>query len=131
MRGDRSWGKGPDRQDTPAPVARLMDSTAGGARAEDRLGNLFRQALPPSGLDARAHDRIMRRLRSAAPARRPGRFVLRWALPAVILFSSGAVVASMGVTTEFVRWLSNAVMPRSADKASAPRGPLAARPAEP
>jgi hypothetical protein len=113
MKGNRPWDNDirHGRADESPPVTRWRDRPPGGARAEDHVANLLRQALPPTGLDARAHDRVLRRLRGR-PSRRPTRVVLRWALPAVILFSSGAVVASVGIKSGFGRWLSNALSPR-------------------
>ncbi|HEY0708229.1 MAG TPA: hypothetical protein VGG33_15600, partial [Polyangia bacterium] len=83
------------------------------------MAALLRQATPPIGLDSRAHHRVLNRL-LAPKRRRRARFVLRWALPGVILFSSGIVVASMGLTTGLTRWLSSAVS-RSVGQEPGPR----------
>lgn len=77
-------------------VTRLVDRPSGQAGAEDRLASLLRQTEPSRGLDPGMRARVLSRL--TAPTRRwiPSP-TWRWGLVALVLCSSGVVVAAAGL----------------------------------
>lgn len=72
------------------------------ATDEERTGALIKRAAPPGGLDREGLDRVWKRITRGPASDRRDRLVwsLKWALVAMVLMASGAVVgAQTGVWT--------------------------------
>jgi len=104
--------------------ARLVIRPSDGTAPEDRAAKLLRAGDWSPVLEPAARARIFEGVRARQRARGPGLTGLRWALAAVVLFTSGGVIAA-AVTGRWPQFLSR---PRTVDSAATLAPAKVARP---